>query len=123
MSSFNHVTFVGNATRDAELKYLPSGGAVAEFGIAVNNPFKKNDEAMFLDCTLFGKAAESVSQYIQKGKPVLVSGRLVQERWEKDGQKRSKFKVVANDVVLLGSKPKQDEQQPEPATVGGDLPF
>jgi single-strand DNA-binding protein len=106
MSSFSVVVLVGNLTRDAQLKYTPSGFPICTFGIAINTR-KKNgdqwvDEANFFDIELFGKSAESLNQYLTKGKMVGVEGELRQDRWEQDGQSRSKVKIVANKVNLLG---------------------
>lgn len=106
MSSFSVVVLVGNLTRDAQLKYTPSGFPICTFGIAINTRKKSGDqwvdEANFFDIELFGKSAESLNQYLTKGKMVGVEGELRQDRWEQDGQSRSKVKIVANRVNLLG---------------------
>ncbi|HOX17973.1 MAG TPA: single-stranded DNA-binding protein [Spirochaetales bacterium] len=106
MADVNVVVLVGNLTRDAELKYLNSGIAVCEFSLAINSRRKSGDqwidEAHFFDITFFGKGAEAVHRYLVKGKQVAVNGELRQDRWEQDGQKRSKVKIVANNVQLLG---------------------
>ncbi len=106
MSSFSVVVLVGNLTRDAQLKYTPSGFPICTFGIAINTRKKSGDqwvdEANFFDIELFGKSAESLNQYLTKGKMVGVEGELRQDRWEQDGQTRSKVKIVANKVNLLG---------------------
>jgi len=108
VSAINSVVLVGNLTRDAALKYTSSGLAILEFSLAVNRRVKSGDtwtdEASFFDITLFGKAGESVSQYMTKGKQVSVQGELKQDRWEQDGQKRSKVVIIANDVRLLGGR-------------------
>ena len=107
--SINHVVLVGNLTRNAELKYTNSGMAISTFGIAVNMRRKKDeqwvDEAHFFDIEYFGKGAEAVNQYLVKGKQVGVEGSLRQDRWEKDGQARSKVKITASNIMLLGSRP------------------
>jgi len=109
MASFNRVILMGNLTRDPELRYLQSGMAVTEFGLAVNDR-KKNpngewvDDPVFVDITLWGRTAEVVSEYCSKGKPLFVEGRLKLDTWETDGQKRSKLKVVGDRIQLLGSK-------------------
>ena len=107
MADINAVTLVGRLTRDAEMKYTSGGGCIANFSLAVNRRRKQGDgwtdEASFIDCTLFGNQAEAVSRYLTKGKQVGVVGELRQERWEKDGQKRSKVKIIADNVQLLGS--------------------
>lgn len=102
----NHVVLVGRLTRDAELKYTPSGSPVASMGIAINRQ-KKNgdawvDEANFFDVVLWGKIAESLAPYLTKGKQIGVDGELRQNRWQQDGQNRSKVEVVANSLQLLG---------------------
>lgn len=106
---FNKVIFLGNLTRSPELKYSPSGTAIASFGLAVNRKFKQNEElkeeVCFLDVTVFGKQAESAAQYLDKGRQALVEGRLQQQRWETDGgEKRSKLVVIAESVVFVGHK-------------------
>ncbi len=108
MPSFNSVTLVGNVTRDIELRYLGSGTAVCDLGLAVNDRVKKGDqyveEVTFVDCTCFGRTAEVASKYIDKGGSCLISGRLKMDSWEKEGQKRTKLKVICDRLVLLGSK-------------------
>jgi single-strand DNA-binding protein len=107
MRDLNKWTGIGRLTRDAEIKYTAGGMAICPMSIAVNRRFKKGDSwedsASFFDVELFGKQAESVGKYLVKGKQVGISGELVQDRWEKDGQTRSKVKIVADDVQLLGS--------------------
>ncbi|KAA5545115.1 single-stranded DNA-binding protein [Roseiconus nitratireducens] len=109
MASYNRVVLVGNLTRDIELRYIPSGLAVAEITIAVNDRRKTSsgewvDEATFVDVTLWGRNAEVASEYLQKGSPLLVEGRLKLDRWETDGQKRSKLRVVGEKMQMLGSR-------------------
>jgi single-strand DNA-binding protein len=109
MPSFNRVILIGNLTRDPELRYIPSGTAVTEIGLAVNERRKgpngeKIDEVNFIDVTLWGRTAEIVSEYLGKGSPVLVEGKLKQDRWEKDGQKHSKLKVVGDRIEFIGGK-------------------
>ncbi|GMO64497.1 MAG: single-stranded DNA-binding protein [Treponemataceae bacterium] len=117
MSDLNNWNGVGRLVRDAELKYAASGFAIGNFSLAVNRRVKNgeqwNDEVSFIDCTLFGKQAESLKQYLVKGKQLAVSGELRQERWtEKDsGQTRSKISVVAHNVQLLGGEQKAQEQK------------
>jgi len=107
MASFNKVFLMGNLTRDPELKYLPSGTALCSFGMAVNEKYKSGDEwkekVHFVDITAWGKSAEAVTHYLEKGSQVLIEGRLDYQTWEKDGQKRSKLEVVANNVQFLNS--------------------
>jgi single-strand DNA-binding protein len=117
-SSFNRVILVGNLCRDPELKYLPSGTAVADISLAVNDRVKKGDqwvdECCFVDVTLFGRTAEVANEYLAKGSSALFEGRLKYEQWEKDGQKRSKLKVIGEKMQMLGAKgaPKDESYQP-----------
>jgi single-strand DNA-binding protein len=108
MASFNRVILVGNLTRDPELRYIPSGMAVSDVALAVNDRIKRGDqwvdEATFVDITLWGRTAEIANEYLSKGSPVLIEGRLKLERWEKDGQKHSKLKVVGERMQMLGSR-------------------
>ena len=99
--SVNQVILLGRLTRDAELRKTSGGKSVTEFSLAVD---KGNDEASFFDVVAWEKTAELVNQYTSKGSKVLVQGRLDQQSWEKDGQKRSKVVVVAFDVTFLDSK-------------------
>ncbi len=108
MASFNRVILVGNLTRDPELRYIPSGTAVSEIGLAVNDRVKKGDqwvdETTFVDITLWGRTAEVANEYLSKGSNILIEGRLKLDSWEKDGQKRSKLRVVADKMQMLGSR-------------------
>jgi len=131
MPSYNRVVLVGNLTRDIELKYLQSGTAVSNMGLAVNDRRKSNgqwvNEANFIDVTLWGKTAEVASQYLHKGDPVLIEGRLKTESWEKDGKKFSRLTVTGEKMEFL--KPKSSgtsEQRPAPTPQGpppSDDPF
>jgi single-strand DNA-binding protein len=108
MASFNRVILVGNLTRDPELRYIPSGTAVSDIGLAVNDRVKRGDqwveEPVFVDITLWGRTAEIANEYLSKGSPVLVEGRLKLDRWEKDGQKHSKLKVIGERLQMLGTR-------------------
>lgn len=108
MASFNRVILVGNLTRDPELRYIPSGTAVSDITVAVNERIKRNDqwveEAVFVDVTLWGRTAEVANEYLKKGAPVLIEGRLRQDRWEKDGQKHSKLRVNCDRMQMLGGR-------------------
>jgi single-strand DNA-binding protein len=108
MASFNRVILVGNLTRDPELRYIPSGTAVSEIGLAVNDRVKKGDqwvdETTFVDVTMWGRTAEVANEYLSKGAPVLIEGRLKLDSWEKDGQKRSKLRVVCEKMQMLGGR-------------------
>ena len=115
MTDMNSVVLIGRLTRDSELKYSTSGNAICSFSLAVNRSVKKGekweDEASFFDCTMFGKMAESVNKYLEKGKQVSIVGELVQNRWENDGQKHSKVEIIVNKLQLLGGKSDKPEQQ------------
>ncbi|MDR1030150.1 MAG: single-stranded DNA-binding protein [Treponema sp.] len=106
MVDLNHVVLIGRLTRDAELKYTTSGQAVSKFSIAVNRRRKNGDqwvdEANFFDIVVWGRQGEALNQYLIKGKLVGVDGELRQDRWEQDGQNRSKVEIVANNLQLLG---------------------
>ena len=102
----NKVILVGNLTRDIELKYTPGGTAVTDIGMAVNDRRKNAsgewvDETTFVDVTLWGRTAEVASEYLGKGSPILVEGRLKLDTWETDGQKRSKLRVVCERMQML----------------------
>ncbi len=107
--SFNQVTLMGNLTRDPDLRQIPSGQSVCGFSLALNRSYKGSDgnwqEATdYVDVVAWGPLGERVAQYVTKGRPVLVSGRLQSRQWEQDGQKRNKLEVVANDVTFLGGR-------------------
>lgn len=109
MASFNKVVLVGNLTRPPELRHIPSGLAVTDIGLAVNDRRKSAtgewvDEVSFVDITVWGRWAEVICEYATKGSQLLVEGRLKQDTWETDGQKRSKLKVIAERTMLLGPK-------------------
>ena len=115
MPGFNKVILVGNLTRDPELRYVPSGRAVTTFSIAVNRTYTlqdgtKKDEVSFIKIVVWGKQAESCSEYLSKGRPVLVEGRLQSRSWEaQDGTKRSTIEVVAQRVQFLGTGTRADQ--------------
>jgi single-strand DNA-binding protein len=107
--SFNQVTLMGNLTRDPEVRQIPSGQSVCSFSLALNRSYKDKEGSWqeatdFVDVVAWGPLGERVAQYVTKGRPVLVSGRLQSRQWEQDGQKRSKLEVVANDVTFLGGR-------------------
>ena len=110
MASYNRVILVGNLTRDVEVKYTANQTAVTDIGLAVNDRRKTAtgewvDEPTFLDVTLWGRTAEIASQYLSKGSPVLIEGRLKLDTWESEGQKRSKLRVVGERMQMLGGRP------------------
>ena len=109
MASYNRVILLGNLVRDIELRYTNSRMAVCQNAIAVNDRRKNAsgewiDETSFVDVTFFGRTAEVVSEYLAKGSPIFVEGRLKQDTWEKDGQKRSKLHVIVDRMQLLGGR-------------------
>lgn len=122
MASFNKVILVGNLTRDPELRYTPKGTAIAKIGIAVNRVWtneagEKKEEVTFVDVDVFGRTAENVGQYMRKGRPILVEGRLRLDQWDdkQTGQKKSKLGVVAETVQFLGSAGGGEGGAPAPA--------
>ena len=111
-ASFNKVILLGNLTRDPEVRYTPKGTAVTELGMAVNRVYtaengEKREEATFVDVTLWGRTAEIAGEYLKKGRPVFIEGRLQLDTWDdkQSGQKRSKLKVVGEGLQLIGSRP------------------
>ncbi len=112
MASFNKVILVGNLTRDPEVRYTTGGSAVCDITLAVNYQWtdkksnERKEEVSFIDVTLWGRTAEIAGEYLAKGRPVLVEGRLQQDKWDdkETGQKRSKLKVVADAMQLLGGR-------------------
>ena len=141
MASFNRVILVGNLTRKPEVHYTPGGTAVTDVGLAVNDKRKNPqgewvEETTFVDCTLWGKVAEVAGEYLDKGSPVLIEGRLKLDTWTQDGQKRSKLKVNGEKLQMLGGKggdsrrrEGNDYEQPAeyapagPTTDESDIPF
>lgn len=123
MADVNHVILIGRLTRDAELKYTSGGIAVCKFAIAVNRKRKQGEqwieEASFFDIVLFGRAGESINQYLVKGKQVAVEGELHQNRWEQDGQSRSKVEINADNLQLLGGGTEQTAPTPSRQTRQG----
>lgn len=121
MASYNKVILVGNLTRDPELRYTPKGMAIAKLGIAVNRRWtsetgEQREEVTFVDVDAFGKQAETISQYMKKGNPMLIEGRLRLDQWDdkQTGQKRSKLGVVLEGFQFLGSG-SRPEGAPPPA--------
>jgi single-strand DNA-binding protein len=111
MASLNKVMLIGNLTRDPEIKYTPKGTAIADIGLAVNRNYttesgEKREEVTFIDVTLWGRTAEIVGEYCKKGRPLFVEGRLQLDQWDdkQTGQKRSKLKVVGDNIQLLGGR-------------------
>ncbi|MCA9035425.1 MAG: single-stranded DNA-binding protein [Planctomycetaceae bacterium] len=112
MASFNKVILVGNLTRDPEVRYTTGGTAVTELGMAVSRQWtdkgsnERKEETTFVDVTLWGRTAEIAGEYLSKGRPVLIEGRLQLDQWEdrETGQKRSKLKVVGESMHMLGGR-------------------
>ena len=135
MASLNRVLLMGNLTRDPELRYIPSGTAVANLGLATNRTYttqdgERKEEVCYIDIVVWGKTAENCANYLSKGRPVFIEGRLQLDTWEtEDGQKRSKLKVVADRVQFLGGR-REDAAPGEPGAEGmgevdadDDIPF
>ena len=134
MASFNKVILIGNLTRDPEANQTPSGSSVTNFCMAVNNKYKSKDgdtqeDALFIDVAVWGKQAGPCAEYLSKGSPCLVEGRLKMDKWEKEGQKHTKITVTAQSVQFLGTKEDRGEQAPAQdrapqvsGSVGGEDP-
>ncbi len=128
MASFNKVIIAGNVARDIEIRHVGNGTAVADVSLAINSQWKdknsneKKEEVTFVDCTLWGKTAETAGQYLSKGSPVLFEGRLHLETWEdkKSGSKRSKLKVIVETMQFLGSPPGKSGGQRQQGGGGRD---
>jgi single-strand DNA-binding protein len=119
MPTFNSVVLLGHLSRDPELRYTPQGAAVCDFSLAVNRRYsrkdgEKVDEVAFVEITVWNRLAELAAEYLKKGRAVLASGRLVQDRWEDQatGQKRSKLRVVAESLQFLGGGGSKDAETP-----------
>ncbi len=133
MVRFNKVIIAGNLVRDPEIRFLPSGLSVTNFTVAVNHSFRQNEElkeeVSYFDVVVFGRQGENCAEYLAKGRPVLVEGRLRQRRWEtEDGKVRSKIEIVAQQVQFLGSPRSESavvEPVVEPISDEGeeDIPF
>lgn len=133
MASLNKVFLIGNLTRDPELRYIPSGAAVASFGMAINMPYttptgERKEETCFVRVVVWGKQAENVTQYLSKGRLVFVEGRLIYRSWESEGKTRSILEVRADRIQFLGplakgAKPETGtEQAPSVAEEGSEAP-
>lgn len=138
MANLNKVFLIGNLTRDIELRYTPNQTAVASFGLATNRKFRKQDNSMgeevtFIDCTAFGKPAETLTKYVSKGSPLFIEGRLKFDSWTaQDGSKRSKLSVLVEKFQFMPSgnnnqqaaggdaNPEYDEEYQPP---DDDIPF
>lgn len=131
--SINRCAISGNLTRDPELRATKSGMQVLSFGVAVNDRRKNpqtgewEDYPNFVDCTMFGKRAETVSRYLSKGSKVAIDGKLHYSSWEKDGQRRSKLEIIVEDIEFMAKRDDgaaaQAEQAAEPDFYDDDIPF
>jgi single-strand DNA-binding protein len=126
MASFNKVILLGNLTRDPEVRYTPKGSAVCDLGIAVNRQYtldngEKREEVTYVDVVLWARLAEIAGEYLKKGRPVFIEGRLQLDTWDdkQSGQKRSKLRVIGETMQLLGSRPSGTGG---PAEAGEDVP-
>jgi single-strand DNA-binding protein len=127
MASFNKVILAGNLTRDPELRYTPKGTAVARITLAVNRTYssseggEKKEEVSFVDVDVWGRQAEVISQYMKKGRPLLVEGRLKQDTWEDKNtkQKQSNLKVVLESFSFIDSGNRGGDGGPTPARPSG----
>jgi single-strand DNA-binding protein len=114
MANLNKVFLIGNLTRDPELRYIPSGTAVANFGLATNRVYttqdgERKEEVCFVDIVTWAKTAENCANYLSKGRSIFIEGRLQYDSWEtEDGQKRSRLRVVADRVQFLGGRRAED---------------
>jgi single-strand DNA-binding protein len=132
MASFNKVILAGNLTRDPELRYTPKGTAIARLGIACNRKWKSEtgemkEEVTFVDVDAFGKTAETIGQYLKKGRPILIEGRLRYDTWEdkQSGQKKSKLGVVLENFQFLdsgGGRAEGASEAPRPRPASGSPP-
>ncbi len=105
MASFNKIVLMGNVTRTPDIRNIPgSNTAVARTGIAVNRKVKDREEVLFIDIVAFGKTAEIMGEYVVKGTPLLVDGRLSMNSWEQDGQRRTKHEVIIDSMQMLGGR-------------------
>jgi single-strand DNA-binding protein len=131
MANLNKVFLIGNLTRDPELRYIPSGTAVANFGLATNRVYttqdgERKEEVCFVDIVTWAKTAENCANYLSKGSPLFIEGRLQYDSWEtEDGQKRSRLRVVADRVQFLGGRRADEAGAPgmDQAEADDDIPF
>ena len=127
-ASFNKVLLIGNLTRDPELRYVPSGTAVATFTVAVNRVYtsqagEKKEEVSFIRIVVWGRRAEVCGEYLSKGSPVFIEGRLQSRSWEgQDGQKRSTMEVIADNVQFLRGAGTAAGKGGDPSAKGGAIP-
>lgn len=124
MKGFNKSVLAGNLTKDVELRTTQNGTSVASFTLAINSKYGDTERTDFIDCVAWSKVAELINQFVTKGNPLLVEGRLQNRSWEQDGQKRSKVEVVVSDFVLLSQREgKSEGNQTEELVDLSDIPF
>ena len=134
MATLNKVFIIGNLTKDPEVRHTPSGAAVADLRVAINNKFKTStgemrEETCFVNVTAWNRQAETCGEYLSKGSPLMVEGRLKFDEWEKEGQKQSRLSVVAERVQFLSDgkkterKPAADRRADAPPADDDDMPF
>jgi len=122
----NLVVLKGNVTRDPDLRYTPNQTAVVTFSIAINEVYKEKEYTTFVDCEAWARQAEVIAEYIKKGRPILVEGSLKQDKWEVDGEKRSRMLVRVSRFEFCGGKPPTDADSTDKDTVSvgnGQEPF
>lgn len=125
MATLNKVLLIGNLTKDPEVRFLPSGKAVTEIRLAINNKYKlasgeEREETCFVGVVVWGKQGEACGQYLSKGSPLLVEGRLQYDEWEKDGQKFNRLRVVADRTQFIGAPKRSGEYSDTADSAGGD---
>lgn len=116
MTDLNRVVLIGRLTRDCDVSFSSQGTPIGKFAIAVNG---YKDEVSYIDCVMFGKLAESIGKYMTKGKQLAIDGAIKQDRWEQDGQKRSRINIVVNNVQLLGGERQQGNAFDSGHSLGG----
>ena len=120
MASFNLIVLIGNLTRDVKISFTPSQVAVGQFGIAVNKHYtvngEKREQVLFIDCVIYKEQAQTLAKYVSKGSPLMITGEILLDTWEKEGQKRSKHTVLVKQFQFLPSgEKKQSEGTQEPS--------
>ncbi len=125
MGSYNRVILMGNLVRDPEIRTTAGGMNIGSFSLAINTRARDDKESVsYIDCVAFGKQADFAHEYLAKGMPILVEGRLRQNRWEQEGQKRSKIEVIVNSLTFAGPKKNGEDTAPETSLPEeSDLPY
>lgn len=120
---YNKIILIGNLTKDCETKYLPNGTSITNFTLAVNTKYSDKEEVLFISVVVFGKLAENVSKYLSKGSQCLVEGRLVERKWQSDGQEKRRMEVVASTVKFIGKKKESEQNEEVPEMTHNLEPF